>query len=114
MASKNSNLIIVHSVVRIGPGFQQSNIFKGSRLGLQESNTFLRSWQGESGVQSCDLDGVGSIPVMPRRRSPALLIISTNKIGCLFFKERGQGLKFEYISMVRGWSINSRIYFYNL
>jgi hypothetical protein len=33
----------------------------------------------ESGVQSFDLDGVGSIPAVPRRRLPALLIISINK-----------------------------------
>ncbi len=34
-------------------------------------------------VQSYDLDGVGSIPAMPRRRLPALLIISINKNVCL-------------------------------
>ncbi len=40
------------------------------------------SWQGESGVQSCDLDGVGSVPAMPQRRLPALLNISINKNVC--------------------------------
>ncbi len=37
------------------------------------------SWQGKSGVPSYDLDGVGSIPAMPRHRLPAFLIISINK-----------------------------------
>ncbi len=41
------------------------------------------SWQGESEVQSYDLDCVGSIPAMPRRRLPALLSISINKNVCI-------------------------------
>jgi hypothetical protein len=36
------------------------------------------SWQGESGVQSFDLDGVGSIPAIPRRSLNALLMSSIN------------------------------------
>jgi hypothetical protein len=35
-------------------------------------------WQGESGIQSFDLDGVDSIPAIPLCRLPALLIISIN------------------------------------
>ncbi len=35
----------------------------------------LVSWQDESSVQSYDLDCVGSITAMPRRRLPTLLIL---------------------------------------
>jgi hypothetical protein len=45
------------------------------------------NWQGENGVQSNDLDGVGSIPAIPRRRLPALLIISINKNVCFLSDE---------------------------
>jgi hypothetical protein len=39
--------------------------------------SYLPSWQGESGVQSFDLDGVGSIPAIPQTQfnSPAPTII---------------------------------------
>jgi hypothetical protein len=43
------------------------------------------NWQGERGVQSYDLDGLGSMPAMPLRRLPDLLIISINKNVCLFY-----------------------------
>jgi hypothetical protein len=43
-------------------------------------------------AQSYDLDGVGSIPAMLRRRLPALLIISINKNVCLFFPDLGHNV----------------------
>jgi hypothetical protein len=43
-------------------------------------------WQGESCVQSCELDGVGSVPAMPQRRLPALMIISINNNVCFCYR----------------------------
>ncbi len=40
-------------------------------------------WQSQRGVQYYELDGVSSIPAMPQRRLPDLLIISINKNVCL-------------------------------
>jgi hypothetical protein len=62
-------------------------------------------WQGESGVQSYDLDGVGSIPAMPRHRFPALLIISINKNVCFLCMDRLSGFEPGWIR-IRGADVS--------